>query len=129
MQATIREFLKRESASGILLMVAAILAMAVANSPLHGWYELLFNIPVEIRIGALLISKPLILWINDGLMAVFFFLIGLELKREIVEVELSRRCISHLVDRHPVRYRAHANGARTGAACTVSRSCAVSGSR
>lgn len=90
MQATIREFLKLESASGILLMVAATLAMVVANSPLHAWYELLLDVPVEFRIGALLISKPLILWVNDGLMAVFFFLVGLELKREIIEGELSR---------------------------------------
>jgi NhaA family Na+:H+ antiporter len=90
MQASIREFLKLESAGGISLMLAAVLAMAIANSPLQGWYELLLDIPVEIRVGALFISKPLILWINDGLMAVFFFLVGLELKREVIEGELSR---------------------------------------
>ena len=90
MQATIREFLKLESAGGIMLMIAAVLAMGVANSPLYAWYEQLLGIPVEIRVGALIIAKPLMLWINDGLMAVFFFLVGLELKREIVEGELSR---------------------------------------
>jgi NhaA family Na+:H+ antiporter len=90
MHASIREFLKLESAGGITLMLAAVLAMAIANSPLQGWYELLLDIPVEIRVGALAISKPLILWVNDGLMAVFFFLVGLELKREIIEGELSR---------------------------------------
>lgn len=90
MQATIREFLKLESAGGIMLMIAAVLAMGIANSPLDGWYQQLLDVPVEIRVGALIIAKPLILWINDGLMAVFFFLVGLELKREIIEGELSR---------------------------------------
>jgi len=89
MRATIKDFLKLESAGGIALMAAAVLAMLVANSPLKPWYDLLLEVPVEVRVGALHIAKPLILWINDGLMAVFFFLIGLELKREIVEGELS----------------------------------------
>ena len=90
MKATLRDFLKLESAGGIALMVAAVIAMLVANSPLKPWYDLLLEVPVEIRVGALEIAKPLIHWINDGLMAVFFFLIGLELKREVVEGELSR---------------------------------------
>jgi len=90
MKSTLRDFLKLESAGGITLMVAAVLAMIVANSPLKLWYDLLLDMPVEVRVGALQIAKPLILWINDGLMAVFFFLIGLELKREIVEGELSQ---------------------------------------
>ncbi len=80
---------KRESSSGILLMIAAISAMIIANSPLYTFYEALLDIPVEIRIASLHIAKPLILWINDGLMAIFFLLIGLELKREIFEGELS----------------------------------------
>ncbi|MCK5696608.1 MAG: Na+/H+ antiporter NhaA [Gammaproteobacteria bacterium] len=83
------DFLKKESASGILLMIAALLAIIVANSPLNSLYHILLEIPVEIRVGALHIGKPLILWINDGLMAIFFFLIGLELKRELIEGELS----------------------------------------
>ena len=82
-------FLKLESAGGILLMATAVLAIIVANSPLESYYALLLDTPVEIRIGALEIAKPLLLWINDGLMAVFFFLVGLELKRELVEGELS----------------------------------------
>lgn len=85
----IHNFLKLESASGILLMIAAVLAMIIANSPFSYLYESLLDVPVEIRIGALHIAKPLILWINDGLMAVFFFLIGLELKRELMEGALS----------------------------------------
>ena len=85
----LQDFLKKESASGILLIIAALLAIIVANSPLSGFYDNLLDVPVEIRIGALHIAKPLILWINDGLMAIFFFLIGLELKRELLEGELS----------------------------------------
>ncbi len=85
----ISDFFKLESASGILLMLAAALALVCANSPLQIYYALLLDTPVEIRIGALEIAKPLLLWINDGLMAVFFFLIGLELKRELIEGELS----------------------------------------
>ncbi len=84
-----QKFLKKESASGILLMVAAFLAIIVANSPFSDLYDALLDIPVEIKFGALHIAKPLILWINDGLMAIFFFLIGLELKRELLEGELS----------------------------------------
>lgn len=85
----ISEFFKLESAGGILLMLAAVLAVICANTPLSSYYQLLLTTPVEIRVGALEIAKPLLLWINDGLMAVFFFLVGLELKRELVEGELS----------------------------------------
>ncbi|MCW8886234.1 MAG: Na+/H+ antiporter NhaA [Motiliproteus sp.] len=85
----ISRFLQLESAGGILLMFAAVLAMILANSPLDGYYGLLLDTPVEVRIGALQIAKPLLLWINDGLMAIFFFLVGLELKRELIEGELS----------------------------------------
>ena len=86
---SIREFLRQESAGGILLVIASVFALVFANSPLSGLYSNLLNIPVEIRFGAFEIAKPLLLWINDGLMAVFFFLVGLELKREFVEGELS----------------------------------------
>lgn len=83
------DFLKKESAGGILLMLAAAIAILLANSPLEPQYRLLLSTPVEIRVGALEVAKPLLLWINDGLMAVFFFLVGLELKRELVDGELS----------------------------------------
>ena len=82
-------FLKLESAGGVILMSSALLAMILANSPLQSYYALLLDTPVEVRIGHLEIAKPLLLWINDGLMAVFFFLVGLELKRELIEGELS----------------------------------------
>ena len=84
-------FLRLESASGILLMLATALAMVFANSFLEPLYHHLLEIDIEIRIGALDINKPLLLWINDGLMTVFFFLVGLELKREFLEGELSNR--------------------------------------
>jgi len=83
------EFLQKESAGGIVLMFATVIAIVIANTPLYPYYELLIETPLEIRIGALEIAKPLLLWINDGLMAIFFFLVGLELKRELVEGELS----------------------------------------
>ena len=83
------EFLSLEAAGGIVLMCAAVFALILANSPLSVFYDLLISTPVEIRIAELEIAKPLLLWINDGLMAIFFFLVGLELKRELVEGELS----------------------------------------
>ena len=88
-QTSISRFFQMESAGGICLMLAALAAVMADNSPLKPLYDQLFNMPVEVRVGALQIAKPLLLWINDGLMAVFFFLVGLELKREIVEGELS----------------------------------------
>mgnify|MGYP006141356215 FL=1 len=88
-QSAILKFLRLESFGGILLMASACLAMILANSPLDSLYQSFLAIPVETRFGSLQIAKPLLLWINDGLMAVFFFLVGLELKRELVEGELS----------------------------------------
>lgn len=87
----ITSFFKLESAGGLILMFAALLAMILANSPLQSYYALLLDTPVEVRVGALQIAKPLLLWINDGLMAIFFFLVGLELKRELLEGELADR--------------------------------------
>ncbi|MEW8430882.1 MAG: Na+/H+ antiporter NhaA [gamma proteobacterium symbiont of Ctena orbiculata] len=85
----LQDFMRQDSSSGILLIFAAVLALLLENSPLSGFYDALLETPVEIRIGQLHLAKPLLLWINDGLMAVFFMLIGLEVKREILEGELS----------------------------------------
>jgi len=86
----IRRFFQQESAGGILLIAAALLAMIMINTPaLSGLYNALLQTPVAIQIGNFVIAKPLLLWINDGLMAIFFFLVGLELKREFMEGALS----------------------------------------
>ena len=85
------DFLRLESAGGILLMIATAIALVFANTGAEGLYQAFLGTPVEIRIGAFMLGKPLILWINDGLMAVFFFLVGLEIKREVMEGELSNR--------------------------------------
>ena len=89
--ARLREFLQLSSAGGIVLMLAAVAAMVASNSPLAGYYDLLLTTPFSIAIGDFSIAKPLLLWINDGLMAVFFFMVGLELKRELLEGELASR--------------------------------------
>jgi NhaA family Na+:H+ antiporter len=86
---SLNDFLDLESSSGILLVIAAATAMVVANSPMAPIYDSLIDLPVGLRVGALEIEKPLLLWINDGLMAIFFFLVGLELKREVLEGQLS----------------------------------------
>jgi hypothetical protein len=85
----LQQFLKLESAGGIVLCAAAAVALVLANSPLEALYAQLLELPVAIQLGGLAIAKPLLLWVNDGLMAVFFMLVGLEVKREIVEGELS----------------------------------------
>jgi NhaA family Na+:H+ antiporter len=87
--AGIREFLRMEAAGGIVLGAAAVLALIASNSALAGFYALFLDLPVELRVGQLQIAKPLLLWINDGLMAIFFLLVGLEIKRELIEGELS----------------------------------------
>ncbi|WP_426360264.1 Na+/H+ antiporter NhaA [Pseudocolwellia sp. HL-MZ19] len=86
----IQNFLKQEASSGIILMFAAVFAMILANSPWANYYDLLLDVPVVVAIGSFEIAKPLLLWINDGLMALFFFLVGLELKREFLEGNLAQ---------------------------------------
>ena len=82
-------FAKQASAGGIVLLACAVVALLWANSPLSEYYFRLWSIPVEVRFGNLVdIDKPLLLWINDGLMAVFFFLVGMEIKRELLVGEL-----------------------------------------
>ncbi len=85
----LQAFLRLEAAGGLTLMAAAAVAMVVANSPVAATYEALLNLPFEIRVGTFSLAKPLLLWINDGLMAVFFFLVGMELKREMLQGHLS----------------------------------------
>ncbi|MBN2870691.1 MAG: Na+/H+ antiporter NhaA, partial [Campylobacterales bacterium] len=82
-------FLKLESATGILLVIAMMMAMMLANTPLSGNYNEFISTPVVVSFGEFAIAKPLLLWINDGLMAIFFFMIGLEVKREVIEGSLS----------------------------------------
>lgn len=87
----LKNFLRLESSAGVLLVVATIAALLIANSPLQSLYERVLNVPLVIALGELVVDKPLLLWINDGLMALFFFLIGLEVKREILEGQLSSK--------------------------------------
>jgi len=84
----LQEFLKLESSGGIILIVMLLLALALVNSPLASYYEAFLSLPVEVRVGPLDIAKPMLLWINDGLMAIFFVLVSMEIKRELLEGEL-----------------------------------------
>lgn len=85
----ISQFVRMESFAGILLVSTSVCALLVANSPLLHWYEALIGSQFYIGINEFKLSKPILLWINDGLMAVYFLLIGLELKREMLEGQLS----------------------------------------
>ena len=87
--AALRDFLKQESAGGIVLIAAAALALLAANTIFSGSYFGALDTPVSVAVGSFAIDKPLLLWINDGLMALFFFVVGLEVKREWIEGQLS----------------------------------------
>lgn len=84
-------FYNLETLGGVLLFAAALIAIIIANSPYHLAYNYLFEIKGSIGIGSFLIKKPMLLWINDGLMAVYFLLIGLEIKREMRHGVLSHK--------------------------------------
>lgn len=86
----IQKITSQRTASGVLLFTTAIVAMILANSPLQDWYHSLWDIHFKIGFGEYVIDKDLMHWINDGLMAIFFFVVGLELKREIISGELSK---------------------------------------
>ena len=88
MKNSLLGFFKHESSTGILLMLMTLVAMIVANSPLKDLYAAFLDLPVKVMVGEVGIDKPLLLWVNDGLMAIFFFMVGLEIKREAVEGEL-----------------------------------------
>ena len=90
LRSTFTRFFQLEAASGLLLIAAAALALIINNSPLSHYYTAFLDVPVAVQIGALQIAKPSLLWINDGLMALFFLLIGLEVKRELLEGQLSK---------------------------------------
>lgn len=85
----VKNFLKWEAAGGVVITVSAILALILANSPLAEHYQNIFEAKLIVKYGQFGLEKPLLLWINDGLMAIFFLLVGLELKREFLTGELS----------------------------------------
>lgn len=86
---SLREFIKLESSGGIVLFCAAILALIFDNIPtLHTYYQAFFHLPLTLKLGNVGLEKPLVLWVNDGLMVIFFLLVGLEIKREFLEGEL-----------------------------------------
>ena len=87
--SVLKDFIKKESSSGIILIFVTILALFLQNSMFSSLYSSFLHTHVEIRFGEFQIAKPLLLWVNDGLMAIFFFLIGLEVKREVLEGHLS----------------------------------------
>lgn len=85
----IRDFFQSDIAGGVVLAFAAVLAMIIANTPLYGHYHHLLEMSIGVHVGDFVLDKHAIHWINDGLMAIFFFLVGLELKREMLVGELS----------------------------------------
>ena len=85
----LREFLKLDAAGEFALLRAPVLTLILANSPLASFYDGLLGTPVAVRLGARVVAKLMLVRINDGLLAVFFQLVGLEIKRELVEGELS----------------------------------------
>lgn len=88
----LQDFLKMEAAGGFILVFCAVIAMIVANSPFaHTYHHILHETKAVVGIGGLIVEKDIIHWINDGLMAIFFFLVGLEIKREVLEGMLSTR--------------------------------------
>jgi len=91
MTDSIVKFFKHDAAGGIVLVAAAALALIIANSPADSFYQAWLSVPVTFAFGDFSLSKPLLLWINDGLMAIFFFLIGLEVKREVLQGHLSSK--------------------------------------
>jgi NhaA family Na+:H+ antiporter len=85
----VESFLAIEASSGLLLLLAAVIAMVWANSPWRSAYDALLHTPVGLRVGGLVFERDVHFWINDGLMVVFFFVVGLEIKREMYAGELS----------------------------------------
>ena len=91
MTKDLRQMVSHDTLGGLLLVTAALLAIIMANTPLSNYYNNFLSLPLSIEIGSYGIDKPLLLWINDGLMALFFFLIGLEVKRELMDGHLQSK--------------------------------------
>lgn len=89
MKEKLYTFLRSSSAGGILLIITTLFALILVNSPFSDIYGYILHIPVEVRVGAIHIDKTLHHWVSEGLMAIFFLAIGLEIKREVVEGHLS----------------------------------------
>ena len=87
----LRAFIRLESAAGLVLMGAAVLGLVIDNSPLRAAYDALLSLEGEVRIGALAVEKPVLLWVNDLWMAIFFFLVSMEIKQETIDGYLSDR--------------------------------------
>lgn len=85
----IRNFIKLETSGSVFLGFASMAALVVKNSSLSTTYDLLLTTPAIVQVGSFIIQKPLVMWVNDGLMAIFFLLVGLEIKREVLEGHLS----------------------------------------
>ena len=90
-QRTLSQFIQSQSLGGVVLALSALVALIASNSGLSSGYDRFVNLPVELRVGTdlLVLAKPLVIWVNDLWMAVFFFLVGLEIKREMLEGELA----------------------------------------
>ena len=88
-KSPLEEFIHDEATSGFLLIICAIAAMAIANSPIASWYDSFLHTPISVQIGSFILSHTVHHWINDGLMALFFFVVGLEIKREVLVGELA----------------------------------------
>lgn len=89
LKSHIKDFIHKDSSQGIVLIIVTIVALLFQNSGLSQYYTSFLHTPVEVRIGSLHIAKPLLLWVNDGLMAIFFLVVGLEIKREVLQGHLS----------------------------------------
>ena len=89
MSKSFKQMIQHDAAGGVILVFAAMLALIFANSPLDAFYNGMLNLPVAVQLGSFEIAKPLLLWINDGLMAIFFFMVGLEIKREVLQGHLN----------------------------------------
>ncbi len=89
MSAKLKSLIHHEAAGGVLLAVAAAIALVLANSPINTLYQSILEVPVQLSFGEFEIAKPFLLWVNDGLMALFFLMVGLEIKREFFQGHLS----------------------------------------